>query len=68
MADSMLTPKQVAERLNVSRSFVYGLINRKELNAIRMGKLYRIAHGELERYMQQHDLTPAFSRTWVPKN
>lgn len=36
------TPEQVAEMLQLSKNTVYGLINRGEIVAKRIGKVYRI--------------------------
>lgn len=38
----MYTPKQVAEILQLSKSTVYDLINRGEIIAKKIGKVYRI--------------------------
>lgn len=37
------TPEQVAEMLQLSKNTVYGLINRGEIVAKKIGKLYRIS-------------------------
>ena len=36
------TPEQVADILQVSKNMIYGLINRGEIIAKRVGKMYRI--------------------------
>ena len=38
----MYTPEQVAEMLQLSKNTVYGLINRGEIVAKKIGKVYRI--------------------------
>lgn len=41
------TPEQVAEILQLSKNTVYGLINRGEIIAKRIGKVYRVPFSSL---------------------
>jgi excisionase family DNA binding protein len=44
---TVFTPEQVAEMLQVSKNTVYDLINRGEIVAKKIGKLYRISASSL---------------------
>ncbi|GFK95460.1 hypothetical protein NNJEOMEG_03323 [Fundidesulfovibrio magnetotacticus] len=50
-----LTVPEVKERLNCSRSFVYKLINRRELKVIRLGdkKGIRVPERSVNRYLKR---------------
>ena len=48
----LLTMDEVAERLKIHRSTVRRLILDGELKHFRVGKFYRIATGELSRYLE----------------
>jgi excisionase family DNA binding protein len=48
-----LTVAEVADMLRVSSMTVYRLIKGGELRAIRVGKSYRIAEDEVDRYLAQ---------------
>lgn len=53
----LLTIKQVADRLNMSRSKVYGLIAAGTIASMKVGRLTRVPRQELEifvRTMRQH--------------
>ena len=50
---TFLTVAEVAELLRVSNMTVYRLINGGELPAARVGKSYRIASADIDRYL--HD-------------
>ena len=45
------TTNQTAERLNCSRSTVINLIHAGKLPAFRVGKNWRVARGNLEKFM-----------------
>jgi len=51
MPDRLLSPKRVAEELNVSIWTVYRLIKRGDLVAIRVGRLLRIPESSLEAFI-----------------
>jgi excisionase family DNA binding protein len=46
-----LTVAEVADMLRVSSMTVYRLIKSGELNALRVGKSYRLAEDEVDRYL-----------------
>ena len=48
-----LTVAEVADMLRVSSMTVYRLIKGGELRAIRVGKSYRLAEDEVDRYLAQ---------------
>jgi excisionase family DNA binding protein len=48
-----LTVAEVADMLRVSSMTVYRLIKAGELRAIRIGKSYRLAEDEVDRYLAQ---------------
>ncbi|MEM3942108.1 MAG: helix-turn-helix domain-containing protein [Candidatus Bathyarchaeia archaeon] len=57
MPDRLLSPKRVAEELNVSIWTVYRLIKRGDLVAIRVGRLLRIPESSLEAFIDLNRLT-----------
>ncbi len=55
-----LTPQEVAERLKISKSTVYELMKRRELNAYRVGKKLRVDLEDVEKYKNKtKDNTPS---------
>jgi len=56
MPDRLLSPKRVAEELNVSIWTVYRLIKRGDLVAIRVGRLLRIPESSLEAFIDLNRL------------
>ncbi len=65
MVGIALTPQEVANRLQMARSTIYRLIQRREIPAVRVGGQYRIPVGALERLLTvreetgEHDRQPA---------
>jgi len=53
IVDRLLTPADVAQRLSMSRSFVYQEIKHSRLRAIFIGRMPRIEPAELERYIAE---------------
>jgi excisionase family DNA binding protein len=51
--DKLLTVKEVAEELRVSERRVTQWITRRELNAIYLGKDYRIYRSDLDKFIQE---------------
>lgn len=51
MPDRLLTPKQVAQELNVSIWVVYRLVKRGDLVAIKVGRLLRVPESSLEAFI-----------------
>ena len=52
--DSLLTPEQVAEILQVHVLTIYGYIRRGKLDAIRLGRSYRITPKDLMRFIESN--------------
>ncbi|MEM1672705.1 MAG: helix-turn-helix domain-containing protein [Nitrososphaerota archaeon] len=56
MPDRLLSPKRVAEELNVSIWTVYRMVRRGDLVAIRVGRLLRIPESSLEAFIDLNRL------------
>jgi len=52
----VLTVRETAYYLNVSTKTVYGLISRKELEAIRIGSRYKITAASINRYLSKNSV------------
>lgn len=48
-----LTPKEVMELLYIGRNTFYRLVNSGELKGFRVGKLWRVRRGEVERFVAE---------------
>ena len=48
-----LTVSEVAKTLRVSSMTVYRLVNSGQLDAVRVGRSYRIRESDLRRYLEQ---------------
>ncbi len=48
-----LTVAEVARSLRVSNMTVYRLVNSGQIDAVRVGRSYRIREGDLQRYLAQ---------------
>ena len=55
-AHELLTVAEVADRLRVSTMTVYRLIQREELNALRIGRSYRIEQEALDAFLQSDEV------------
>jgi len=51
---NLLTPEQVAEILQVHVLTVYSYIRRGKLDAIRLGRSYRVVPKDLERFIESN--------------
>lgn len=51
VGDRLLTPLEVAQRLSVSRSMIYMLIQRGEMPAVYIGRLPRVTEDGLRLYL-----------------
>lgn len=51
--DRLLKLSEVAERLRVTRGMVHAMIKRRELPALRVGKLWRVRESDLEAYLSE---------------
>lgn len=54
MIDNLLTPKEVAKILNMSRNYVYRLVKTGKLPAYRTPKFIRIRPEDLERFILEN--------------
>ncbi len=52
--NSLLTPEQVAGILQVHILTIYGYIREGKLDAIRLGRSYRITHQDLEQFIESN--------------
>ncbi len=84
MANTPLTPQEVADILKISKCTVYELIKRKDLNAYRVGNKVRVDYEDVEEYKNktksvkgktgqstppvQTDAVPALSNRDIDKN
>ena len=55
MHDRLLTAREVAERLNISRSYVYYLVSIGELPSIRIRRAIRVQPRALEKFIAERD-------------
>ncbi len=53
-ADMLLTVREVAERLAVSRRHVWRLISANELPSIKFGRTTRVRVQDLEEFVERH--------------
>lgn len=62
MNDYLLKAKEVAERLNISRSQAFALMRNGDIPTVRFGKLTRVRPEDLELFIQKnlinHDINP----------
>ena len=49
--DILYTPEEIAQKLKITKSTVYEMIKRKDLDAYRMGKHLRISKSQFEIYL-----------------
>jgi len=52
MSEKLLTPTQVAERLQITERTVYEWIRGGKLTALKLGRLWRIRQDELEAFLE----------------
>ncbi len=51
---SLLTPLEVAQRLHVSHSYAYKLLDKGKLPYIQIGKCRRVHPDDLQQYIQEN--------------
>lgn len=54
MNAQMLTPAQVAERLQVGEHTVHGWLRRGALRGVKLGRLWRVAPDDLDAFLRDH--------------
>ena len=59
--DELLMPAEVAETLRINVLTVYSYIRRGDLNAIRLGRTYRITRDDLTRFLESKKVTQSFN-------
>ncbi len=59
--ETLLTPNEVCDRLQISLRTFYRLIVRGELQALKVGTVWRVKQGALERYLKQQEEKKAAS-------
>jgi excisionase family DNA binding protein len=52
MNEKILTPAEVAERLQISMAKAYSLLKNGEIDVVRIGDLVRVKDEDLERYIE----------------
>lgn len=52
--NNLLTPKQVAEILQIHTLTIYNYIRQGKLDAIRLGRSYRVTPQDLARFIEAH--------------
>ena len=52
--DNLLTPQQVAAILQVHVLTIYGYIRRGKLDAVRLGRSYRVIPNDLTRFIESN--------------
>ena len=59
---NLLTPEQVADILQVHVLTIYGYIRRGKLNAVRLGRCYRIIPEDLARFIESNRINKSTSQ------
>lgn len=54
--DRLLTIKEIAARFRVSKMTVYRMVHARELNAIAVGKSFRIPESEVHKYLKGREV------------
>lgn len=54
MNNHLLKAKDVAERLNISRSQAFALMREEEIPTVRFGRSVRVRHEDLEEFIQMN--------------
>ena len=67
MSPRLLTAKDVAERLSISRSKAFILLSSGTITAIRIGRNLRVEEQDLEKYISENkvsavNIIPSFTR------
>ena len=65
LSKPFMTTHEISELLKVSEATVRTWIHERELRAIRFGREFRVAHKDLEAFVNAHATQPA---DWVPES
>lgn len=57
MKNTYLTVREVADTLRVNILTVYEYIKRRELDAVRIGRYYRIHEVDFQKFIKQHKMS-----------
>ena len=57
MTRKLLRPEEVAELLNISKSYIYKLLRLRSVPAIRIGRSIRIRPEDLEKFIRKNAQT-----------
>lgn len=57
MEHNFMTPKEVAEMLKVNKMTIYRYIKAGKINAIKIGKDYRIANDDFEKFIKKSSVS-----------
>ena len=50
----LLTPEEIAEMLQIHVLTVYGYIRRGKLDAVRLGRSYRVSHEDIRLFLESN--------------
>ena len=64
--DILLTPEQVAARLQISRITVMYYLREGKLRGTKVGRLWRVTDGDVQAFIQEH--RPLLSRRTVKES
>ena len=53
MESRLLTGREVAHKLNISKSFAFLLMQRGAIHTVRLGRLVRVRQEDLEKFIEQ---------------
>jgi excisionase family DNA binding protein len=62
----LITAKEVAERLNISRDAVYGMVRRREIPFVKFGSAIRFPADVLDRWIEEKTSQPIASAKKEP--
>ncbi len=51
----LLTVREAADQLKVCEETIYRLVSRGQLAAVRVGRLLRISHGDIQSYLHRSE-------------
>ena len=52
-ARELLSPEQLADYLGCGRTYVYGLLARREIPSLKLGKLRRVRRVDVDRFVEE---------------